>query len=501
MATECAGRARRRSAAAAPSSATPAGARASSTPSSSAATGSSSRPARGRVHERARRAVVGGADPQGRQLRAGGADAAGPVGQLAWLTATHAHGHDHDGHGHAGHAHCTATARDADRGALRTALVLIAASWSPSSSPACSPARWRCSPTPPTCSPTPPRWRLAARREPRRAPGPGRDDLRARPGRDPLRPGQRGHAADPRTLIIVDGDQPPGLRTPRRRRAGARRGAGRRRGQPRRRPGPRRRPDAERSLNVEGSYRHILTDLFGFVATAIAAVVILATGFDRADAIASLLIAALMLHAAYGLLLASGRVFMEAAPAGPGPGGDRPRAGRAARASSRFTTSTCGRSPRASPRSRPTSWSRAGDDCHERRRSCRRWSASASASTTRRSRSTTRRPISHRCRSRSRPASGVRLDAMKLVKPGEDHEVPRGVVGGAEISQATAGAHNIYMGRFRVPAGARSLPHYHEGCESALYMLERGHRHPLGRPSGEGAAGSSPGTWSTCPRA
>ena len=75
----------------------------------------------------------------------------------------------------------------------------------------------------------------------------------------------------------------------------------------------------ERSLNVEGSYRHILTDLYGFVATAIAAGVILATGFDRADAIASLLIAALMLHAAYGLLKASGRVFMEAAPAGIDP--------------------------------------------------------------------------------------------------------------------------------------------------------------------------------------
>ena len=77
--------------------------------------------------------------------------------------------------------------------------------------------------------------------------------------------------------------------------------------------------DHERSLNVEGSYRHILTDLYGFIATAIAAVVILATGFDRADAIASLLIAALMLQAAYSLLKASGRVFMEAAPAGLDP--------------------------------------------------------------------------------------------------------------------------------------------------------------------------------------
>jgi len=74
-----------------------------------------------------------------------------------------------------------------------------------------------------------------------------------------------------------------------------------------------------RSLNVEGSYRHILTDLYGFIATAVAAVVIIATGFSRADPIASLLIAALMLHAAYLLLKESGRVFMEAAPAGLDP--------------------------------------------------------------------------------------------------------------------------------------------------------------------------------------
>ncbi|MGA9859444.1 MAG: cation diffusion facilitator family transporter [Solirubrobacteraceae bacterium] len=75
----------------------------------------------------------------------------------------------------------------------------------------------------------------------------------------------------------------------------------------------------QRSLNLEGSYRHILTDLYGFIATAIAAALILATGFDRADPIASLIIAALLAHAAYGLVKESGRVFMEAAPAGLDP--------------------------------------------------------------------------------------------------------------------------------------------------------------------------------------
>ena len=61
---------------------------------------------------------------------------------------------------------------------------------------------------------------------------------------------------------------------------------------------------------------------------------------------------------------------------------------------------------------------------------------------------------------------------MKLVRPAaEGHATPRGVVGGSEISQATTGATNVFMGRFRVPPGAQSRPHYHENCESALYML------------------------------
>ena len=60
---------------------------------------------------------------------------------------------------------------------------------------------------------------------------------------------------------------------------------------------------------------------------------------------------------------------------------------------------------------------------------------------------------------------------MKVVKPGDEHEVPRGVVGGAEVSQATTGATNIYMAVFRVPGGARSRPHYHADCESAVYIL------------------------------
>ena len=73
------------------------------------------------------------------------------------------------------------------------------------------------------------------------------------------------------------------------------------------------------SLNVEGAFQHIVTDLAAFVATAIAGAVVLTTGFARADGIAALLVAALMLRAAAMLLRESGRVFLEAAPRGLDP--------------------------------------------------------------------------------------------------------------------------------------------------------------------------------------
>jgi cobalt-zinc-cadmium efflux system protein len=74
-----------------------------------------------------------------------------------------------------------------------------------------------------------------------------------------------------------------------------------------------------RSLNVEGAFQHIVTDLAAFVATAIAGAVVLATGFTRADGIAALFVAALMLRAGVMLLRESGRVFLEAAPRGLDP--------------------------------------------------------------------------------------------------------------------------------------------------------------------------------------
>ncbi|WP_205647279.1 cation diffusion facilitator family transporter [Actinobaculum sp. 313] len=55
------------------------------------------------------------------------------------------------------------------------------------------------------------------------------------------------------------------------------------------------------SLNIRGAYQHILTDLYGFIGTAAAGVVIMVTHWTRADAIASILVAAIMIHAGWGV--------------------------------------------------------------------------------------------------------------------------------------------------------------------------------------------------------
>ena len=73
------------------------------------------------------------------------------------------------------------------------------------------------------------------------------------------------------------------------------------------------------SLNVEGAFQHILNDLYAFVATAIAGLVVLTTGFARADALAALVVAGLMIKAGWSLLRESGRIFLEAAPRGVDP--------------------------------------------------------------------------------------------------------------------------------------------------------------------------------------
>lgn len=74
------------------------------------------------------------------------------------------------------------------------------------------------------------------------------------------------------------------------------------------------------SLNVRGAFLHVATDLAAFAGTALAGGLVLATGWDRFDPVASLLVAALMFWAGYGLLRDSTRIFLEVSPAEIDPG-------------------------------------------------------------------------------------------------------------------------------------------------------------------------------------
>jgi len=73
------------------------------------------------------------------------------------------------------------------------------------------------------------------------------------------------------------------------------------------------------SLNVEGCFQHIVTDLYAFIGTLVAGIVILLTGFDRADAITSLVVAGLMFRSGYDLQRKAVRVLLERAPENTAP--------------------------------------------------------------------------------------------------------------------------------------------------------------------------------------
>ena len=182
----------------------------------------------------------------------------------------------------------------------------------------------------------------AVRGADRHAPAQRRLHVRLSPSRDPV--GQP-NGATPWALGLLIGVEGMRRLADRRRRGprGARGGGGGHRGEPGRHADARRREPAEPERGGRVPAR--ANDLFAFVATAIAGALILIAGFSRADGIAALLVAALMLSRRLRLLRDSGRVLLEAAPRDLDP----PRSATRSRPSttwSRSTTSTSGRSAR-----------------------------------------------------------------------------------------------------------------------------------------------------------
>ena len=69
-----------------------------------------------------------------------------------------------------------------------------------------------------------------------------------------------------------------------------------------------------RSLNVEGARAHVLADLYASLGAALAGLLVLTAGLERADVVVALLVALLMVRSGFSLLGQSTRVLLEAAP-------------------------------------------------------------------------------------------------------------------------------------------------------------------------------------------
>lgn len=70
----------------------------------------------------------------------------------------------------------------------------------------------------------------------------------------------------------------------------------------------------QHSLNVHSVFAHVVTDVYGYVATLVAGIVIVATGWSQADSLATLIVVIVVLYAAAKLLRASGRILLEGTP-------------------------------------------------------------------------------------------------------------------------------------------------------------------------------------------
>src|SRR5436190_3031894 len=71
---------------------------------------------------------------------------------------------------------------------------------------------------------------------------------------------------------------------------------------------------SRRSLNVRGAFLHVATDVVAFVGTAAAGALILLTGWDRFDPLASLAVAVLIFWSSANLLRESSRILLDVSP-------------------------------------------------------------------------------------------------------------------------------------------------------------------------------------------
>jgi cobalt-zinc-cadmium efflux system protein len=70
-----------------------------------------------------------------------------------------------------------------------------------------------------------------------------------------------------------------------------------------------------RSLNVDAAFRHVVADVLGSIGVIAAGVIIVTTGWERADTIVSVVIGVLVLASSWTILRDATRILLEATPA------------------------------------------------------------------------------------------------------------------------------------------------------------------------------------------
>ena len=72
--------------------------------------------------------------------------------------------------------------------------------------------------------------------------------------------------------------------------------------------------DTEENVNMRGAYLHVISDLFGSIGAIVAAVLMMAYGWQWADTVASVLVAALVGRSGWKLFKQTLHILMEGAP-------------------------------------------------------------------------------------------------------------------------------------------------------------------------------------------
>ncbi len=68
--------------------------------------------------------------------------------------------------------------------------------------------------------------------------------------------------------------------------------------------------------------------------------------------------------------------------------------------------------------------------------------------------------------------SNIKQTRLVRVRPGDEFTTKRNLNYFPGLSESTAGTRNLSMMLVRIPPGGKAEPHYHEGFEAGIYILQ-----------------------------